>query len=345
MHKRTLVTLILLVVVSGAAFAANVRVKSGGTPLMASESRTGKPILMLKAGAFLEVIKPAGEWVRVRDLDSKQEGFVVAADVEPSPTSGSLAKPAAKAKRPVGPGDWTDYGYLTVNGMYQAGASSFSDTFTFTQYQEKASVTTSYPLKNTAGFDVAGGARVWRNLAVQLGVSTFSQTSAGTLTGTLPHPFFFNTNRSVSGTVDSLQHQETTVAVQAAWVIPVGRKMLLTLAGGPAFFSVKQSLVQNIASSESYPYDTATFTSATTAQVSASVTGIAVGADIAYYLTRNIGVGGTVNIARGSVALAGPGGNVSMDVGGFRVGGGLRIRLPKTAPKPTTAPTAAKPRK
>lgn len=345
MHKKLVLALILLFVVSLPALAANVRVKGGGTPLMASASKAGQPVLMLKGGLVLEVLKTEGNWLRVRDVESKKEGYVLAAEVEPAPSAGAPAKPGPKRTRPPGPGDWTDYGYVSVNGLFQSGASSFSDSYTFSQYQEKASVTTSYPLKNSSGFEAGGGVRVWRNLAVAIGVSSFSQTMSGTLTGTIPHPFFFNTNRGVSGTVDSLQHQETAVTIQAAWVIPVGRKMLLTVAGGPVFFSVKQSLVQNIAFSETYPYDTATFTSATTSQSSVSAKGVAVGADVAYYFTRNIGVGGTVNFARASVALPGPGGDVSIDAGGVRVGGGLRIRLPRSAPKPKPPVGGPKPSK
>src|SRR5207244_1268659 len=112
-------------------------------------------------------------------------------------------------------------------------------------------------------FDVAGGARVWKQLGVGVGVSRFSASTPATLTGTVPHPFFFNRLRSVTGSVAGLTREELAVHIQARGIVEAGPRFEVMVFGGPSFFQVKQAVVTDFTISESFPYDDATFRSAT----------------------------------------------------------------------------------
>ena len=72
-----------------------------------------------------------------------------------------------------------------------------------------------------------------------------------------------------------------------------------------------------------YPYDTATFSSAPTVLRSVTAVGFHTGVDLATYLTPTVGVGALVRFSRAMVDLARPdgGGMLAVETGGLHVGG------------------------
>ena len=105
--------------------------------------------------------------------------------------------------------------------------------------------------------------------------------------------------------------------------MPVGKKMSVVVFGGPSFFTVKQSVVTAIQFQDAYPYDEATFTGATVATEEESKTGFNAGADVAYYFTKNVGVGGIVRFSAAKTTFS----LGDVDAGGALVGGGVRLRF------------------
>ena len=121
---------------------------------------------------------------------------------------------------------------------------------------------------------------------------------------------------------------ETAVHLQALWTIPVGRSVAITLFGGPTWFNVTQDLVTGVTFDQAYPYDEATYAGPSLGEQTVSTIGAHVGADVAYYFSKWIGVGGTVRYSRGAVEFdSADGGIVESDVGGAQTTGGLRIRF------------------
>jgi hypothetical protein len=144
----------------------------------------------------------------------------------------------------------------------------------------------------------------------------------------IPHPFFFDRDRSIAGAAANLARTETAVHVQLRWFAPLGGRVSVSLFGGPTFFRVTQGLVTTVDFSQSYPFDDASFTSASTGDRSGSALGYNVGADAGFFFSRNIGVGVLARFARASVDLVSEAtGLVSIDSGGFHAGGGLRLRF------------------
>jgi len=264
-----------------------------------------------------------------------------------TPRPGPAAPPSGQTavKKPAtNPGRWADRAYLGFNGVYQNGTPAFSEAFTYDEYVEKTTITTDYPATKGPAIDGGGAVRVWRNLAVGVNVSLARRSTDGSISGSIPHPFYFDAARPISGSTP-IERSENAVHLQAVWVIPVGRRLLIAPGAGPSFFSVKQSLVQSVSYTESYPYDTATFASASVAQPSASAVGFGASVDVGYYFTRYLGIGGLVRYARATVELPSHDSKVSVDVGGFEAGVGLRIRLPQGNPKraPAKPPAPARP--
>ena len=222
-------------------------------------------------------------------------------------------------------------GALSINGGLQMGASDFADSVSFDSAlfgPEQGSFDTQYPGADDALFDVGGSVRVWRNLAVGATVSWLTRETDAGVTAQLPHPFWFDRPRSISGTATGLARTETAVHVQAQWVIPVSRSVAVTLFGGPTWFSATQDLVANVTYEQSYPFDEASFMGARADEQSKSAIGAHAGADVAYYFSERIGVGGMFRFSRGSVEFdTADGDTLENDVGGAHVAGGLRIRF------------------
>ena len=335
--------------------------------MRASASPTAAVVMELKAGALLDLVDADRDWYKVRDPQSKKEGFVPVAAVEllPGPAAQGTgasarsrrppagrplpAKPAAPPRAPK-KGDWTDRGYFAVNGIDETGGSGFTQSQSWPSFAETATVNVEYPAKNSAGVDIQGGFRLWRNMAVGAGITAVSRSTTTTVTGSLPNPLYLNRPISLSGGFDA-KNSQLGIHIQVAWVVPMPPKMQLVLFGGPSIFSVTQTIVesQGIGLSSAYPFESGSISSANTTDAKATAFGFGAGADFSYFFSRTIGVGGLVRFARATAAFPVSGQpDVEMDAGGFQVGAGLRVRIPSpkaAKPKPPATPKPRKPRR
>ena len=223
---------------------------------------------------------------------------------------------------------WTDRGYVTVNGGLKASPSSFTGTTHPIAFVEAAKVDTSYKVKPAPEFDVAGGVRVWRNLAIGAGVSRFSKQDAADVQAQVPHPFYLGRSRSVSGSVSGLTRVEKALHVQAVWMAPVSERWQVAISGGPSMFNVEQDLVEDVTITSTYPFDTAAFAAGVSNKQTHTGVGFNVGADVTRLLSRHVGIGGAVSFSRAQVKMpSATDTTLKVDAGGAHVGGGIRLRF------------------
>jgi opacity protein-like surface antigen len=216
---------------------------------------------------------------------------------------------------------WTDKGYVTVNGGYQAGSHDLSETGSFPLYDETATFSSTNKVKGGGLFDIGGAYRVWgNNLLAGVSVSHVSSKSEGTLTGSIPDPSFFDRPRNVSKSFSDLEHSETAVHIDAIWMLPVANKLDIGISAGPTIFNVHQDTIPSLTITEPGP-------AVTTATVSSSKTavGFNAGIDVQYMIAKKWGVGGLMRYSVGSVTL--PGASDKLTVGGFQIGAGARLRF------------------
>jgi len=241
----------------------------------------------------------------------------VAAQTRPAPKSAPKPKPVPFERV-----------YLSLNGMFQTAGSDFEDRLTYRENAEDAQVDTNYSLKSGPGLDIAGGFVVVRGLGIGVGVTHFSQSSGASITASIPHPFFFNQSRSITGDVGELKREELGVHLQVRGVFPIGRHMQVMMFGGPSFYKVEQVLVSSIRYTDSYPYDVAAFDGAVTTSGEESKIGANLGGDFGYFFTRQVGVGIGAQYMRANLDFpSADGGTVDVKAGGFQVVGGLRLRF------------------
>lgn len=219
-------------------------------------------------------------------------------------------------------------GFVGVNAGYQASTTEFDDSFTFTRDQETGTSRVNYPIDAGVMFDVGGGVLVWRQLGVGAAFSRFTHDGVVDASSAIPHPFFFQQNREVSGEADGIQREETGVHLQAQYSVPVTRRLELTLMGGPSILHVNQAVVIDVNYTEEYPFDAAAFAGVDSTSKKGSKLGFNVGMDVRWMFTRTIGAGALVRFTRATVDLdAGENRTVAVDAGGTHVAAGVRIQF------------------
>jgi opacity protein-like surface antigen len=250
---------------------------------------------------------------------------VLAQTPQAKPPATSAKKPATPApkKKKAGPTI-----FVSGDGGYQTLSTGFTAQLTFPLYAETATFTATATDVGGAAVGLRGGYRLHKNFFVGAGVTGFWSTRPADVEASLPHPFFFGRPRSVEGSTSGLKRNETMAAIEASYLVKLSKRMDMQLFAGPAFFKVKADIPTSVNFTEVYPYDTATFSTLQTSNLSDSAIGVTVGADVAYMFNRSVGVGGHVRYSRASASLSPASGQeTTIDLGGLQAGVGLRFRF------------------
>jgi hypothetical protein len=216
---------------------------------------------------------------------------------------------------------------ISVNGGGQFSSVAFDTVATRLVYLENATSDASYTLTRGLAADAGVSVRVAGRFRVGVSVSEEMETRDANVTAAIPHPFFFRTPRTVTGTASDLRRDELVAHLQGIYAIRPSSRVDVAISAGPSFFRVQQDVVTDVSFSDVYPYDTATFTSAAAQRVSATKIGFNAGVDIGLRLSRHAGVGAEVRFSRASLSLTVPNSTaaVPVDAGGIQLVGGLRL--------------------
>jgi len=219
-------------------------------------------------------------------------------------------------------------GFLYITGGAQATSTDFSDPVIFVANAESVSASVDHTVDIGPFVDVSAGVLVASRFAVGAGVTHFTQDGEAVVRAGIPHPFFFDRDRPIEGTTTA-PRTEVAVHLQAHWLLADSDTLLVTIFGGPSLFKFEQDRVQEVSFQDAFPFETATFGTASKMTQSESAVGFHVGADVAAFFSTHIGVGGLVRFSQAMVDLPSSGNNdaQTVDAGGLHVGGGLRIRF------------------
>jgi hypothetical protein len=212
-----------------------------------------------------------------------------------------------------------------INGGYQPSTTTFDDSFTFSLYQETGTTDVSYSIDAGPIFEGGAAVRLWKGLALGGVISHFAVDAAGSVTSSVPHPFFLQRNRQVSGEPDGLRREETAVHFQAQYQLPPVGKLHVVLAAGPSLIDVKQTIVIDVNYTEEFPYDTATFTGVDSKRGTGTAMGFNAGVDVQWMFNPNLGAGALVRISKATVDLTVDNRTIQVDAGGAQVAAGIRL--------------------
>jgi hypothetical protein len=202
-------------------------------------------------------------------------------------------------------------------------------------FNEIATFSAAYPaLPRATGLLSGAGVRVLGGLGVGVQwIQAKYEYDVG-LAANIPHPVLFNRFGSdATLTNERLTRKDNAVDISAVFQVPTRDHWRVRVFGGPTFFKLNQEFVQDIAFSQVFNLlgtniiDITNYSSQT---VDESTWGFHAGADVGFFFSRHVGVGGGARFNRGTVSLSSePLSEQPADikVGGAVVDGGLRLRF------------------
>ncbi len=246
---------------------------------------------------------------------------------------GLIAGASSDAAAQTKPWDkaWDDRVYLNIGFGVESGSTDLKDSKALSIYEETGTATTSTNFTSGSLFDVGIGFRLWKNLSFGVAYHQETNTADAAITGSAPHPIFFNQPRGFTGSVTGLMRRENATHLRLGWMLPFGDKLDVLVSGGPSFFRLQQDVVGDVTVAEQGAPFTQVVVNATRALRKKSVVGYNVGADAAYMVWQNdsvrIGGGFFVRyaLAKAEVLLLQT--DRPTDVGGLQFGFGGRIRF------------------
>jgi hypothetical protein len=291
---------------------------------MAADSQASKP---KTADPQASTPKTAGPQAsKPKTADPQTSTPKTAGPQAPGTKTTSAGKPVTKKPGPPRTSKvWKGNGFMVVSGGAQIAAPSYTSTLTFTVHAEDATLNATAKVGVGPAFGIRGGMRVWRNMAVGAALGVTSTSQSADVTGRLPHPFMFNQLRDVEGRATGLGRTEVMVAFEASWLFALKRRVDMFVFAGPAYFSVRQDMATAIQFTEVYPYDTASFTGVESTSVSGSALGITAGGDVAYLLSKSLGIGGQLRYSYASATLGPAGQPSTVPLGGLQLSGSVRV--------------------
>jgi hypothetical protein len=226
---------------------------------------------------------------------------------------------------------WEGRGFLNVNfGIQVIAEDAATTTASFPIYDETGTVTTTQAIDKQAPFlDFGGGFRVAGNFGIGFTYTRLNVTGTAAIEAKVPSPVYYDQPRTATASLNALDHTENGYHFQALWMLPISDTVDIVLSGGPSWYSLTQGVVTSPQITEvGPPYSSVNMTVSQTATTGSEI-GFNVGADLTFRFANNFGVGGIVRYTSATVTLTSEGSDNSskVKVGGFQVGGGLRIRF------------------
>ena len=229
--------------------------------------------------------------------------------------------------------------HVNPSGTAHSPAKPREFTSLFLRFSEVGSMRTIYPkparVRLWPLLDAGGGLMLTRR--VGLGVS-YSRTDFEDVVGlaaTIPHPSVLGAPATATGeTTQTLARRESVTNVFVLLVPVRLHHAEVRLFAGPSFFSYDADMVDDVlftqAADPLLPANTITIDGFTSREARGRAVGVHAGAEVAYFLTRMIGIAGGVRLSRGTVTVDEEplsGLSQPIRVGGRLVFVGVRVRF------------------
>jgi hypothetical protein len=225
--------------------------------------------------------------------------------------------------------EWSDRAFINVNMAFQMTSTPFDENLAPVIYAERAVLAATHPNKGSPLMvEPAGGVRVWRNLGVGAALTRGTVAETATVRALIPHPILFNQPRVASKDAP-FERSDFAVHAHALLMLPVHPRLDVALSAGPSFFTVRQDVIRTVEVAEAGPpFAVVAIGNVPVIRREADTIGFNAGADVTWFLTPVAGIGVTARFSRGyaSTTLT-DGSPLDIEVGGFQVGFGARLRL------------------
>jgi hypothetical protein len=227
---------------------------------------------------------------------------------------------------------WLDVKFISMRSTQDQQ----THTLAVPLFREIASAAAAYPaLPSVMGAGLEGGVQFHPRFGVGVHFDFVNYESTVGLAVRIPHPTLFNRfGTDADVTTTALNRRDRGFDVFATYIAPTPDQWRVRFFGGPTYFTVSQEMVDLIRYEQVFNVFTgANLVDITTfdqREVSGSTWGFNAGADVAYFFSRHVGVGGVIRVNRGTVTIDEEPLSVDtaeLSAGHITFGGGLRLRF------------------
>jgi hypothetical protein len=226
---------------------------------------------------------------------------------------------------------WEDRVFVNLSFGVDTGTTTISQNRSFVVYGETGTVQGDAEFGSFPIFDVAFGARVFKNVGVGVAYHTGGTKGDGTLTGTVPHPIFFDRPRNFTVGFNDAERDEHATHLQIGWMAPINEKFDLFIFGGPSFYSVTQEMITGLNFVEDGPPFTSVTVQSNIERLKDNSVGYNLGVDGTWFIKTadswRLGVGGLLRFTGATAKFNVDGNEIETDAGGVQFAVGARIRF------------------
>jgi hypothetical protein len=223
---------------------------------------------------------------------------------------------------------WENKIFVNVSLGGTTGASDVRQQFNFDYLLETATVDTNRRVGGGGLFDLTAGALVIDNWYAGISFTKSGGNSDATYAASIPDPIETDQFRPVTGTISDMKHSESWFAFLAGYMLPkfpalpdfMDEVDLMVLAG-PVRAGVQHEVVSAVTVTETEAGPSVTLDRRT---ISKGFWGIQIGVDGRYMFTEHIGAGLFLRYSGASGDVVD---GLNLDLGGFQVAGGVRLKF------------------
>lgn len=212
-----------------------------------------------------------------------------------------------------------------ANGVYDPATPSWSHSRTFTEFLEEARYEARYQADAVAGFDVGIQVSLFRGVGPTLALSRVSRDATGSLDVSIPHPLYFDRDRSASAELAGVGHSEQVVHMGLGWQGESGA-LGFAVFGGLSLFQVRADAVEAVEYDQEFPFDEIALRTPRLVEQSDEPSGFHVGGRLDWRFGRSFGMGAQLRYSAATASFSLPGGDsFEIDAGGLQLAAGLRV--------------------
>ncbi len=249
----------------------------------------------------------------------------------PRPQTVVLVPQPARAPSPSLVADVPDRRYRVaffINGAIATSPLEFSEARSFELFKEDAVFTNSYRDPQSQGIELGGSFRIKGPVGIGVSVELFRNDREAIYSALLPHPFFFEQFRELSGSEAGLSHQEQALHLDAVVTAQLGPYVSIDVFGGPSWFRTRTELLVDVRYEELYPYHSVVPLGVESRVFEERPLGYNVGASATFRLAGPFGVDLGVRYSKARLSFSpGDGSTIELDAGGLRAGAGFRLQF------------------
>ena len=217
---------------------------------------------------------------------------------------------------------------ITLNGAVGTHTSAFSDVRRFELFREQARIESLHRQPRAQGYEVGAQYRITGPLAVGGAVQLFRNDREASYVASLPHPFFFERFRELSGTETGLTNEELAVHLDM-FVTKTWGDFTFDVFGGPSWFSTRTELLVDVLYGEAFPFDAVELQRTQLRVLENRPRGYNFGASATVRITSIFGLDLEARYSKARATFLVEGAReIELDVGGLRLGAGLRLLFP-----------------